>query len=118
MTEKLTADVINNRVSGYVVDPESGDKYEAVFKDPTDEERRKLAELEEQTNDGDQDAAQELQSLVVGEYLIEPDLDPDTIGIAWAQSILVGFLRALGDNKAIEEAQDFFDSVEEAQGNR
>jgi len=116
MPEKLTQEAIHQEVSGIVVDPKSGDEYEATFKDLKDSEREKLAELEEQLNDGDEEAGQELQDKVIGEYLIEPDLDPDDLGLAWKQSVIVGFLRALGDNKAVQSANELFDTVD--QGNR
>jgi len=118
MTDKLTTDVITNRVTGYVTHPETGDEYEAVFEDLQEGERQELAELEEKAETGDEDAAQELQRKVVEDYLIEPDLDIEDLGVAWRQTIIIGFLRALGDNKAIESANEFFDSVEANQGNR
>lgn len=116
--DKLTTDVISNRVSGVVVDPETGDEYEAVFEDLQESERQNLADLEERANEGDESAAEELQEKVIEDYLIEPNLDIADLGVAWRQSIMVGFLRALGDNKAIESANEFFEDVEEAQGNR
>jgi hypothetical protein len=116
MTEKLTPDVITDEISGKVTSPK-GEEYEAVFKDLKEKERKELESLEEKANSGDDDAAEELQKKIVEEYLIEPDLEIDDLGIAWRQSIMVGFLRALGDNQAIQQAQEFFDTVQD-RGNR
>lgn len=115
--DKLTTDVITNRTTGIVTNPETGEDYEAVYRDIGESERQELERLEEQAEDGDEDAAQELPAKIIDEYLIEPDLDADDVGVAWKQALMVGFLRGLGDNKAVESANEFFDSVEES-GNR
>lgn len=117
--QTLTPDVVSNRVSGYVVDPESGEKYDATFKDLTDDEREELNELEEAADDGDVEAGKELERKVIDEYLLNDGFEADSLGIAWKSSIMVGFLRALGDNEATQEAEEFFDTMEAAQqGNR
>ena len=115
--ETLTPDVVSNRVSGYVVDPESGEKYDATFKDLTDDEREELNELEQKADEGDAEAGKELERKVIDDYLLNDGFNSEDLGIAWKQSIIVGFLRALGDNEATQEAQEFFDTMEAAQGN-
>lgn len=114
--QTLTADVVSNRVTGYVVSPEDGEEFEAKFKDLTQSEQRELEELEEKANSGDEEAATELQERVINDYLLN-DMEFENVGIAWRQSIMAGFLRALGDNEAVREAQEFFDGMEQ-QGNR
>jgi CO dehydrogenase/acetyl-CoA synthase beta subunit len=117
MADKLTQDVIGDEIGGKVVDPKDGEEYKAVFKDLKEKERRELEQLEEDANEGDEEASEELQKKIIEEYLIEPDLKSEDLGIAWKQSIMVGFLRALGDNQAIQQAQEFFDTVQD-RGNR
>lgn len=117
--QELTPDVVSNRVSGYVVDPETGDEYDATFKDLTNDEREELHNLEQKADEGDTEAARELEQKVIDEYLLNDGFNSEDLGLAWKQSIIVGFLRALGDNEATQEAQEFFDTMEAAQqGNR
>jgi len=110
--QALTADVVSNKVTGYVVSPEDGTEFEATFKDLTQSEQKELEELEERANEGDEEAATELQKRVVNDYL-QNDMSFENTGIAWRQSIMAGFLRALGDNEAMREAQEFFEGVQE-----
>jgi len=109
--QSLTAEVVSNKVTGYVVSPEDGEKFEATFKDLTQSEQKELEELEQKADEGDEEAATELQRKVVNDYLLN-DMEFEDTGIAWRQSIMAGFLRALGDNEAMREAQEFFEGVE------
>lgn len=116
--QQLTKDAITGTVTGYVVDPGTGDQYEAEFKDITGAEREELAELEERAESGDPNAEREFEERVVDDYLLNDDFTADNTGQAMKGAILVGFLRAIGaDNEAIREAETFFDERLD-QGNR
>lgn len=115
--QKLSRDVINNRLSGTVTHPESGEKFSVTFKDPTDDELERLQELEEQAEEGDVDADRQFGNVIVNDFLLEPDLEASEIGMAWKQAITVGLLKALGaDNKALQEAEEFFEGRLEGNG--
>lgn len=113
--QTLTPDVVSNRVSGYVVDPEDGTKYDATFQDLTTEQQRELEELENQIESGDAEAASEFFGKVIDDYLLNDGFNSEDLGLAWKQSIVTGLMRALGDNEATQEAEEFFDTMEAAQ---
>jgi len=113
---QLSRDTISGTVDGYVKDPGSGEKLEATFKDIDEATRLELEQLEQQADDGDEEAAEELERKIVDEFCLNDITYADT-GVALRQAIFVGFLRALGDNDAVDEAQEWFDSVEQQQGN-
>jgi len=115
MTE-LSAQTISGTVDGYVQDPESGEKLEATFKDIDEGTRMELEELEERADNGDEDAAEDLEKKIVNDFCLN-DITYAETGVALRQAIFVGFLRALGDNDAVDEAQEWFDSMEPQQGN-
>jgi len=113
----LSADAVSGTTKGYVVDPGTGEKFEATFTDISEEQQRELQELENQTKDGDTEAAEELQTKIINDYC-HNDIQYSDCGVAMRQAIMVGFLRALGDkNEAVSEAEEFFDAVEAQQGN-
>lgn len=115
--DKLTAEAVTNEFEGSVVDPNTGEEKEVIFKDPTQEELDEFRSLETEAQNGDSDAETELQNLLLDEYLIEPELEPSETGLRWKQAIYMGFIKSLGgSNEAIEDARETFKSVE-AEGN-
>jgi len=115
MTE-LSTQTISGTVDGYVTDPGSGKELDATFKDIDESTRMELEELEKQADEGDEDAAEELDKLIVNDLCLNDISYADT-GPALRQAIFVGFLRAIGDSNAVDEAREFFDSVQQAKGN-
>jgi len=114
---QLSSDAISGTTTGYVVDPGTGDKMEATFTDIGESEQKELEGLENKAKNGDADAATELNKKVINEYNHD-DITYEECGVAMRQAILVGFMRALGDsNQAVDEAEEFFEAVSEAQGN-
>lgn len=106
--EKLTLEAVHNELEGMVQDPNSGKEFVATYKDPTDSEIRQLRELEEEANAGDNDAELKLSNLLIGDLLLEPDLDPEEVGLAWKRELFAGFMRAVGaQEQHIQEAQEF-----------
>jgi len=115
MTE-LSRQTISGTVDGYVKDPGSGEKLDATFKDLTEGQQQEFQQLEERADNGDEEAAEELEKKIVNDFCLNNISYADT-GVALRQAIFVGFLRALGDNDAVDEAQEWFNSVEQQQGN-
>lgn len=106
---------LSEKIESYIVDPGTGDKIKCYYQDPTDDQRRKLAELEDASDD-DQEAAEELEQLVVDELFLSDKVTSDS-GLALKQSVIAGLFRALGANDAIEDAQELMADLQE-QGNR
>lgn len=116
--QQLTKAAISGTVTGYVVDPGTGEQYETEFKDISGEERDELAALEERAEAGDPDAEREFEERVINDYHLNDEFTAANTGQAMKGAILVGFLRAIGaDNEAIREAETFFED-RLAQGNR
>lgn len=137
---RLTKDAVTETTTGYVVDPGSGDEFEATFKDITKAERQELGELEEQAAALDRLGEGELAAMtdaeleeliadaeaaeqtfterIVDDYLLHDEFTAENTGQAMKGAILVGFLRAIGaDNEAIREGEEFFENRLNA-GNR
>lgn len=113
--KQLSRDVYSGEVTGYIVSPEDGEKYETKFKDPSESELQEFRDLEEKAEEGDEDADQDLQKLVVNKFHLDDAWTYENTGQAWKQSIFIGFLRAIGHNDAVKEAQEYFSKV--AEGN-
>lgn len=116
---QLSKEAISGVTTGYVVDPGTGDKMEATFKDIGEGEQQELEELEKTAKEsGDEEAMTKLLKKVINDYN-QDDIQYEDCGAALRQAILIGFMRALGDeNASTSEAEEFFESVREAQGNR
>lgn len=116
---QLSKDAISGVTSGYVVDPGTGEKMEATFKDIGEEEQQELESLEQKAKEnGDEDVMKDLLKKVINDYN-QDEITYSDCGAALRQAILIGFMRALGDeNASTSEAEEFFESVREAQGNR
>lgn len=101
------------KIEGYIVNPATGNKVACEFSDLTDEERRKVVELEERADEGDEEAAEKLEELVIGEYFHSDKITPDS-PLAQKQAVLAGFLRALGaDNAVTQDAREMMERLDQ-----
>lgn len=114
MAKQLSRDVISGEVSATITDPGSGEELTATFVDITDEQREELAELEEQAGESEE-AATEYQKSIINDYN-KDDIEYGDCGPALRQSIIAGFMRAIGGESAVRDAEEFFEAVN--QGNR
>lgn len=114
--KQLSRDVISGEITGYIVNPDTGEKLETKFKDITDSEREELEELEEQAADGDEDAEATFEKRVINDYHLNDDFTVDNCGLALKQAILAGFMRSLGHNEATREAEEFFRQASQGNG--
>jgi len=104
---------LSGKIESYIVDPGTGDKIKCHYQDPTDKQRRRLQELEEAD---DEEAADDLQELVVDELFLSDKITSDS-GLAQKQAVIAGLFRALGANDAIDDAQELMADLQE-QGNQ
>jgi len=112
--KSLADATLSGTVQSYIVDPGSGEKLECEYQDPTDEQRRRLADLEQDAQDGDEDAAKELENLVIDELFLSEKVTSES-GLALKQAVIAGLFRGLGKNDAVEDAQEL---MEDLQGNQ
>ena len=115
MSEMKSIDdaTLSGKIKTYIVDPGTGEKFRCFYQDPTDEQRRRLQELEEA--DGEE-AGDDLQELVVDELFLSDKITSDS-GLAQKQAVITGLFRALGANDAIDDAQELMADLQE-QGNQ
>jgi len=107
---------LSAEIQGYIVNPANGERLQCPFKDPTDEERKKLATLEEAVDNGDEAASDELEELIVGEFFLSDKITTDS-PLAQKQAVMTGFIRAVGgDNAVTEDARELMEQID--QGNR
>lgn len=93
------------------VEAPDGEEYALIVRDASVSE---LEALEEREKNGDISGAEALDELI-DEYLVEPDLDTDAVGIAWKKTAVSGIL------KAFDAGDDFIAEAMEAvetEGNR
>lgn len=103
-------------IQSYIVDPATGEKIDCKYKDPTQEEQNKLGDLQEQAENGDEDAAEEFEELVIDELFLSDKITSKS-PMALKQAVIAGLFRALGDNTAVQDAQELV-SDRLDQGNR
>lgn len=137
----FVSEVISGRLNGEIVNPETGDVLDAVFKDPTQSEQRELAEMERRADSdlesdeaeddpvsADSDYANKIiedLTIEITDPATEKTYDGDQLGdgeqwpLAWKQAITVGFLKCVGaTNEALADAEEFFEERQEhIQGN-
>jgi len=99
---------LSAEIQTYLVDPGTGDKLRCRFNDPTDEQQRELAELQEKAENGDEAAADEFEQLVIGELFKSDKITPAS-PMAQKQAVITALFRALGDNDAIQDARELLD---------
>ncbi len=116
--QTLSRDVVSEQITSYIIDPDTGQELETKYKDPTDDELAELHELEEAAEDGDVEAGEELEKLVINDFHLNDEFTASNTGNALKQAIFIGFMRAIGDNESIQEAEEFFDQMESQQGNQ
>lgn len=124
-------DVVSGRLNGVIVNPETGDRLDAVFKDPTEDDLAELEQLEQQAKQGETEADRDFGNKIIDEFWLEAE-DPETgttyskdelgeasdYGTAWKQAVTIGFLKAVGaDNEALRDAEEFFDERLDKGGN-
>jgi hypothetical protein len=102
---------LSGEIESYIVDPGSGEKLQCRYQDPTDDQRRRLKELEEKA-DNDEEAAKELEKMVVDELFLSDKVTTDS-GLALKQSVIAGLFRALGANDAVEDAQELMEDLQD-----
>jgi hypothetical protein len=106
---------LSGTVESYIVDPGTGQKIQCEYQDPTDDQRRQLRNLEEKADNGNEDAAKELEELVVDDLFLSDKITTES-GLAQKQAVIAGLFRGLGANEAVEDAQELFEQLNE--GNR
>lgn len=124
-------DVVSGRLNGEIVNPETGDRLDAVFKDPTEDDLAALERLEQQAKQGETEADRDFGNKIIDEFWLEatdPESgrtydaaelgDSSSYGTAWKQAVTIGFLKAVGaDNEALRDAEEFFDEHLDQGGN-
>lgn len=104
-------------IEGYIINPANGEQLKCRFKDPTEEELETFVELEEATEDGDEEAAEELEQLLFNEFFLHGTIDQDS-PLAQKQAVITGFMRAVGaDNAVTQDAEELMEQLDQ-QGNR
>lgn len=102
---------LSGEIESYIVDPGTGDKIRCYYQDPTEEQRRRLMELEDKAED-DPEAAQEIEELVI-DTLFKSEKVTSNSGLAQKQAVIAGLFRALGQNEAIDDAQELMATLQD-----
>lgn len=97
---------LSGEIKTYLVDPGTGNKLTCAFRDPTESERKKLAELQAKASeDGDEEAAAEFEELIIDDLFQSDKITSDST-MALKQAVIAALFRALGDNDAIKDAKE------------
>jgi len=92
---------LSGEIKTYLVDPGTGDKLRCRFNDPTDEQQRRLADLQERAEGGDEEAAEDFEELVIGTLFKSDKITPAS-PMAQKQAVITALFRALGDNELLD----------------